>query len=129
MNIVRQVARRGTCDRGRTGCIIVRDKKILVTGYVGSPAGMPHCDDVGHLFHKVLNDDETTSNHCIRTTHAEQNAIVQAARHGISIDGRPSSKLALPPPPMMLKPPEKVHLSVLKAAYILGKRGAVNSAS
>jgi dCMP deaminase len=85
MGIAREVAKRATCDRGRNGAVIVKDKRILTTGYVGAPTKLPHCDDVGHLMKTVQNDDGTTSQHCIRTTHAEQNAIVQAARHGISI--------------------------------------------
>lgn len=48
MEVCRAVAKRATCDRGRIGCVIVKDKQILVTGYVGSPIGFPHCDDVGH---------------------------------------------------------------------------------
>ena len=87
MEIVRNVGRRGTCDRGRNGAIIVKNKRILTTGYVGSPSGIPHCDEVGHLLHEVINTDGTISKHCIRTVHAEQNAIVQAALHGISTDG------------------------------------------
>ena len=87
MSIAELVGSRGTCDRGRSGCIIVRDKRVLVTGYVGSPIGFEHCDDIGHEMHKVINDDGTISDHCIRTIHAEQNAIAQAARLGVSIDG------------------------------------------
>ncbi|MEK7167396.1 MAG: cytidine/deoxycytidylate deaminase family protein [Patescibacteria group bacterium] len=87
MNIVGQVAGRATCDRGRSGCIIVRDRQILTTGYVGSPVGISHCDEIGHEFHQVINEDGTTSQHCIRTTHAEQNAICQAAKLGVSING------------------------------------------
>ena len=87
MDIARAVATRGTCDRGRSGCVIVKDKQILVTGYVGSPVRLSHCDDVGHLMHKEINDDESISNHCVRTIHAEQNAIVQAAKRGIALDG------------------------------------------
>lgn len=81
------VATRATCDRGRSGCIIVKDKRIISTGYVGSPSGLPHCDDVGHLMKRVIDDDGTTRQHCMRTIHAEQNAICQAARHGISLQG------------------------------------------
>jgi dCMP deaminase len=80
-------AKRATCDRGRSGCVIARDKQVLTTGYVGSPPGQPHCDEVGHEMHKVINDDGVTSEHCIRTIHAEQNAIIQAAKRGVSIDG------------------------------------------
>jgi len=80
------VGTRATCDRGRSGCVIVRDKRVISTGYVGSPPGLPHCDDVGHEMHTVINDDGTKSQHCIRTAHAEQNAMAQAARFGVSLD-------------------------------------------
>ena len=75
MKIGTVVAQRGTCDRARVGCVLVRDRRILTTGYNGSPAGLPHCDDVGHLM---------VDGHCVRTLHAEQNAIIQAALHGVS---------------------------------------------
>ena len=81
------VASRATCDRGRRGCVIVKDKHILVTGYVGSPRGLAHCDDVGHLMKKVIHEDGSITQHCMRTVHAEQNAITQAARRGIALDG------------------------------------------
>jgi len=87
MSITELVGSRGTCDRGRTGCIAVKDKRILVTGYVGSPVGLPHCDEVGHEMHKVIKDDGTESRHCIRTIHAEQNAIAQASKTGIPLNG------------------------------------------
>lgn len=87
MELANTVARRATCDRGRSGCVIVRNKQILVTGYVGSPRGLPHCDEVGHLLKKVTHADGSTSTHCMRTVHAEQNAICQAARLGISLEG------------------------------------------
>lgn len=87
MNIAHVVGTRGTCDRGRNGAVIVKDKRILTTGYVGAPRGLPHCDEVGHLMHDVVNPDGKISKHCIRTAHAEQNAIVQAALHGVSTDG------------------------------------------
>ena len=87
LGIMDAVRERGTCDRGKSGSIIVRDNRILTTGYVGSAKGMPHCDEAGHLMHEVLNEDGTRSKHCIRTVHAEQNAIVQAARNGVSIEG------------------------------------------
>jgi dCMP deaminase len=81
------VAKRATCDRGRSGCVIARDKQILVTGYVGSPRGLPHCDEVGHLLKQVTHEDGRVSQHCMRTVHAEQNAICQAARLGIGLEG------------------------------------------
>ena len=87
MEIARTVAKRATCDRGRSGCVIVRDKQVLVTGYVGSPKGLPHCDDVGHLMKKVVHDDGSVTQHCVRTVHAEQNAICQAARRGMALEG------------------------------------------
>jgi len=80
-------SRRATCDRGKSGCVIVRDKQVLATGYVGSPAGLPHCDDVGHLMKKVIQENGEISEHCVRTVHAEQNAICQAAKRGVSIEG------------------------------------------
>lgn len=85
MQIANTVASRATCDRGRAGCVVVRDRQILVTGYVGSPRGLPHCDDVGHYMKKVVHEDGHVSQHCVRTIHAEQNAITQAARHGIAL--------------------------------------------
>lgn len=87
MDLAHSVSMRATCDRGRSGCVIVRDKQILVTGYVGSPRGLAHCDDVGHFFKKVIHEDGSVTQHCVRTVHAEQNAITQAARRGIGLDG------------------------------------------
>ena len=87
MEIAHTVSKRATCDRGRSGCVIARDRQILVTGYVGSPKGLPHCDDVGHQMKKVLHEDGQSTRHCVRTVHAEQNAICQAARLGIGIEG------------------------------------------
>lgn len=86
IKIAEMVGSRGTCDRGRAGCVITRDRRIVATGYVGSPVGAPHCDEVGHEMHTVTHEDGTTSRHCIRTTHAEQNAICEAARMGITLD-------------------------------------------
>jgi dCMP deaminase len=80
-------SKRATCSRGRSGCVIVRDKQVLATGYVGSPTGLPHCDDVGHLLKKVIQEDGKVTQHCLRTVHSEQNAICQAAKRGISILG------------------------------------------
>lgn len=69
---------RATCDRGRSAAVFVRDRGILTSGYVGSPPGFPHCDDVGHLWSE-------DGKHCLRTVHAEQNAVVWSARLGISL--------------------------------------------
>jgi dCMP deaminase len=87
LEIAKIVGTRGTCDRGRNGAVLVKNKRILTTGYVGAPIGLPHCDEVGHLLHDVINPDGTITKHCIRTAHAEQNAIVQAALHGVSTKG------------------------------------------
>ena len=81
------VGKRATCSRGRSGCVIAKDGHVIATGYVGVPSGLPDCDEVGHLFQSVINSDDTISEHCIRTVHAEQNAICQAAKFGISVNG------------------------------------------
>jgi dCMP deaminase len=78
MNLAVQAAARSTCPRKSVGAVIVRDKAILATGYNGSLRGLPHCTEVGCL----LEND-----HCVRTVHAEANAILQAAKHGVRIEG------------------------------------------
>lgn len=87
LEVMKSVAARATCDRGKSGSVIVKDKRILSTGYVGAPVGMSHCDDVGHMLKRVIHEDGTESMHCLRTVHAELNAITQAAKFGISIEG------------------------------------------
>ncbi|HCC50142.1 MAG: cell division protein DedD [Candidatus Jacksonbacteria bacterium RIFOXYC2_FULL_44_29] len=87
MEVARAVGKRATCDRGRSGCVIARDKQILVTGYVGAPAGLPHCDELGHQMKTTTHEDGRQTQHCVRSTHAEQNAIVQAAKIGVAIAG------------------------------------------
>ena len=81
------ISKRATCNRGRSGCVIVRDNRVLTAGYVGSPPNLPHCDDVGHDLRKTIEPDGSISEHCVRTIHAEQNAILQAAIIGVSIQG------------------------------------------
>ena len=78
MNIAQASAERSTCDRAHVGAVLVRNNRILATGYNGSVSGMPHCDDVGH---------DMVNGHCIRTIHAEVNAIVQCAIYGVSSKG------------------------------------------
>jgi len=78
MEIAKMVAKRSTCDRRNVGAVIVKDKNILSTGYNGSPKGLPHCDEAGH---------EISDGHCVRTIHAEANALIQAAKHGVAVDG------------------------------------------
>jgi len=87
MEVCDAISKRATCDRGRSGCVIAKNNQLLVTGYVGAPAGLPHCDDVGHQFKKMLHEDDSVTTHCVRTVHAEQNAICQAARLGVSLEG------------------------------------------
>lgn len=87
LKVMEMVGTRGTCDRGRSGCVIVKERRVISTGYVGSPVGTTHCDEAGHEMHTVKNIDGTESRHCIRTTHAEQNAICQAARFGVALEG------------------------------------------
>lgn len=87
IEVMDAVAKRATCDRGRSGCVIAKDKRLLATGYVGSPAGCVHCDEADHEMHTVTLEDGTESRHCIRTAHAEQNAIAHAARVGIALEG------------------------------------------
>ncbi len=78
MAIATQVATRATCDRKHVGAVIVRDRTILSTGYNGSIRGLSHCDEVGHMME---------AGHCVRTIHAEANAIIQAAKNGVAING------------------------------------------
>jgi len=87
MEVANAIAKRATCDRGRSGCVVARDRQILVTGYVGSPVGLPHCDEHGHQLKKVVHEDGKVTQHCMRTVHAEQNAICQAAKLGVSLEG------------------------------------------
>lgn len=77
MNIADQVATRSTCGRKHVGAVIVRDRTILSTGYNGSLRGAPHCDEAGH---------DIDHDHCVRTVHAEANAVAQSAKHGVRID-------------------------------------------
>lgn len=85
IRLVDEIASRATCDRGRSGCVVVREKRIICTGYVGSPPGMPHCDEVGHELKQMVDEDGTVREHCVRTIHAEQNAVCQAAKYGLSL--------------------------------------------
>jgi dCMP deaminase len=78
MKIAYAVSERSTCDRAFVGSVLVLDKRILTTGFNGSPSGQPHCDEKGHLL---------VDGHCVRTIHAETNAIIQAALHGVSTRG------------------------------------------
>jgi dCMP deaminase len=78
LSIADKVAKRSTCERAQVGAVIVKEKRILTTGYNGSPRGLPHCTEAGCLM---------DNGHCVRTLHAEQNAIIQAALHGVITEG------------------------------------------
>src|SRR5690348_17307641 len=78
LGVAKLFGQRGTCPRARVGCVIEKDGRTLSTGYNGSPPKEPHCDDVGC---------QMEDGHCIRTTHAEANAIAFAARYGIKLEG------------------------------------------
>jgi len=78
LELARATARRATCDRKNIGVVLVQDRMILAGGYNGSLRGMLHCDEEGHLME---------DGYCQRTVHAEANAVAQAARKGISLDG------------------------------------------
>ena len=78
MMLAGHVSTRATCDRLHAGCVIVKDKRIVSTGYNGSLPGADHCDEVGHL---IMNG------HCVATSHAERNAVANAARAGVSTLG------------------------------------------
>lgn len=91
IRIAHEVASRATCDRKHVGCVLVVDRRIVATGFNGSIRGLPHCDDVGHdIVESVIaqvGGIVTTRQNCVRTMHAEANAIAQAARFGIALEG------------------------------------------
>lgn len=78
MGFAQAASTRATCDRKFVGAVIVVNKQVVATGYNGSVVGMPHCDEAGH---------DMDHGHCVRTIHAEMNALAQAARRGVAIDG------------------------------------------
>lgn len=99
INLVDAAAARASCDRGRSGAVFTRDNDVLTTGYVGAPPGLPDCYEAGHLMQRVtanpagvsglpvLRSLVRTTEHCVRTIHAEQNGILRAARNGVSLRG------------------------------------------
>lgn len=86
MDIARLVARRSTCLRRQVGAVVVKEKNILATGYNGTPSGIVHCEEVGCL-RQQLGVPSGERHELCRGLHAEQNAIIQAAKHGINIGG------------------------------------------
>ena len=109
ISVLDAVSLRGSCDRGRCGAVLVRDNRILATGYVGAPSGLPTCEDEGHQlvkrciipyateeekkafdskhFFLIEYTNEFFSTHCLKTVHCEVNAILNCARNGISTLG------------------------------------------
>lgn len=87
LEVARVAARRATCDRKHVGCVITIRNRIVATGYNGSIAGLEHCDAVGH---------DMLNGHCVRTVHAEANAVADAARRGVSLDGATAYVTAFP---------------------------------
>ena len=85
MQIAHLVKTRATCPRRQVGAVIVRDRRILATGYNGAPAGLPHCPTGGP--DHDWPDGCMRAGHCIRALHAEQNALLQAARIGVACEG------------------------------------------
>lgn len=78
MGFARAASHRGTCDRKHVGAVVVVNRQVVATGYNGSVRGMPHCDDAGH---------DMEAGHCVRTIHAEMNAVAQAASRGVAVEG------------------------------------------
>ena len=108
MLVVDAISQRSTCDRGKPGCVFTKNNQILATGYAGAPPGFPHCSEVGHQMEEhiqykdqvfpidvILNSnyifkeryEKKPTQHCVRTLHAENNAIIQAAKRGIALEG------------------------------------------
>lgn len=86
MEIAEVVAKRSTCRRNNVGAVLVKDKHIVSTGYNGAPSGMKHCIDIGCL-REQLNVPSGERHELCRGVHAEQNAVIQAALHGVNTDG------------------------------------------
>jgi dCMP deaminase len=91
MEIAHVVAKRSTCLRRQVGCVLVRDRRILATGYNGPPKGLPHCEDRGGCLREQLGVPRGERQEVCRALHAEQNAIIQAAVHGVSLHGEVTS--------------------------------------
>jgi dCMP deaminase len=85
MRVAQLISQRATCERAHIGAVIVRENNILATGYNGSPAGLPHCDGPNCLIYKSTHPDGTVEENCMRTIHAEINAVLQAAKNGTAI--------------------------------------------
>jgi dCMP deaminase len=99
IEVLNAAALRASCDRGKSGAVLIRDNRLLSMGYVGAPAGIPSCDEVGHELitryeeldnlhkNRLPLQEKDFSHHCVRTMHSEANAIINCARNGISTVG------------------------------------------
>ena len=88
MQICHVVATRSTCLRRQVGAVLVKDRRILSTGYNGPPQGMQHCDELGGCYREKMNIPSGERQELCRALHAEQNAVIQAAVHGVALDER-----------------------------------------
>jgi dCMP deaminase len=116
MEITRLVARRSTCLRRRVGAVLVKEKNILATGYNGTPSGIAHCDVTGCLREQLKVPSGERHELC-RGLHAEQNAIIQAARHGVNIS---DSVLYCTDSPCIICTKMLVNAGIRKVIYLQG---------
>lgn len=116
IEITSVVAKRSTCLRRRVGAILVRDKRILATGYNGAPKRLAHCHEVGCLRQQMGVPSGERHELC-RALHAEQNAIIQAASQGVSIDG---STLYCTTAPCSLCAKMLINAGVVRVVYVEG---------
>ena len=116
MDITLLVARRSTCMRRQVGAVMVKDKNILATGYNGTPSGITHCDVTGCLREQLKVPSGERHELC-RGLHAEQNAIIQAARHGVNIGG---SVLYCTDSPCIICTKMLINAGISKVVYLKG---------
>ncbi len=116
MNITKEVAKRSTCMRRNVGAIIVKDKQILATGYNGAPMGFVHCEDEGCLRER-LNVPSGERHELCRAVHAEQNAIIQSAVHGVSVKG---GTLYCTTAPCLLCAKMIINAGIVRVVYLEG---------
>lgn len=116
MDITRLVARRSTCLRRQVGAVMVKDKNILATGYNGTPRGIRHCSETGCL-REQLNVPSGERHELCRGLHAEQNAIIQAASHGVKIS---DSVLYCTDSPCIICTKMLINAGIRKVVYLQG---------
>jgi len=116
MDITSLVARRSTCMRRQVGAVMVKEKNILATGYNGTPSGITHCDETGCL-REQLNVPSGERHELCRGLHAEQNAIIQAARHGVNIS---DSVLYCTNSPCIICTKMLINAGIRKVVYLQG---------